>query len=452
MGPGCAPEFPAHHNRRSGGSVAGIADRLQKYNQARSILSGLTPELVSYMVRSAYASSDAQCRLFETMISRDTEISGAISQRELALQSGQWDIVPDESAGKRASKRLLEILKKVRGWKRAIGRLGRAPLFGFSVVEIVFSDSEPGVPVALRPLPYAALNYQEGELRIAVDGKWLRVRDYPDIANRLIITTADDNDPPSAAILRTVAVLWLAKMFAIEDWAVYLEKLAIPPAILKYKRNEVQVPEGDARTVEDFLMDKLRAMRADANITMPIEWELELLADDRADASRAFNLFMEYVDRRIKRAILTSESTMQSGVEGQGSRAADEVRAEYGLDTIIQADGEMICEALQEQLVDRVSEMLGYGTGIARVQVNWRKELSTAKQVEAMCALKGAGFFFDEDKELVRVGFTPKAPTRTQVNIAVGGGGGNRDNGDGDGDSQSAVESPVPVLSTVEAT
>lgn len=394
------------------GAVRGeVGSRISVWSKTRANLTGLTPERVSQLVRLAEWSSWEQSRLFDTIISRDSEVSGALQQRLMALMGGKWEFVEGENTERkrRPLKKLLTVLKKVKGLKKAIRHLGLGAPYGYAAVEIVYKLDGSGEPERLKPVPFGALDCRQGTIWINLGSKWYDLENDANLANRFLIIKYDENDPAGAALMRAVVTPWVTKFYALQDWAIYSEKLGNPPIIATYKPG--QVPDvGPDRPADLVIAEKLDDIKGHSSAAVPEGTEIEMLADARLDASKSFYLLIDTCDRWIKRAILTSESTMQSGAEGQGARAADQVRAEYGIESVIQADGELILDVLQEQLVDRVAGFLGYEPGVVMASVNWKRELPTMQQVQAACQLKQAGFTFEEEPILAELGYTYRKP------------------------------------------
>ena len=393
-----------------------LYEQFPAWARTRRNIAGLSPDVVANLLALADYSCHGQSRLFETIIAKDPDIRGAVQQRLLALKTGQWEFILTEDARKfsASQKRGEELISalKCKGWKRAIGYLGKYSLFGFAAVEVVFAADGSGRPEQLRAVPYNALDVKQGELYINIAPGWVKVDGDSSLESRLIILRSDDNDPAGDAVMRSVAGAFLIKFFAWQDWSVYSERLGDPPTKAVYKAGTVQPPPDGpyVGNIEGWLLNLLDELKAHSAIAVPEGVDISLIADARLDASKAFDLLIDRADRSAKRAILTSESTMQSGTEGQGARAADQVRAYYGLDTVIAADGDEIAEALQEQYVDRIAVMLGFEPGLVEVVCKWRKELPVDVQATVICNLKNAGLGFNEKKAVEELGFEYAPP------------------------------------------
>lgn len=379
---------------------SGTLLRQRDASQIWANLTGVTFEAVVQILSSHQSSSLRQTELFQTILSRDPDVIAAVQQRSLALLSAKWEIEYE----KNLRGRLRDIYERFKAinWNPIISHLAMFPYFGYSAVHVVYDATN--LPSEVVPIPHRAIDFRAGRAFLATVDGWRPIDEIPGYQFRIFTAKIDEIDPAGRAIMRPVAAAWVIKHYVLRDWAIYSERLGDPPIIGRYSQG-VLLPES-GKTVADYLSEQLQNLKNHAVGAFPDGVDIRVLADDRFDASRAFSLLVDTVDRSIKRAILTSEATIQTGGEGRGARASDQVRAAYGLDTIIEADARVVCDVLNSML--RATLILhGYDGSELFFKPVWIDELPTIKRIQAMYMLKRAGFAFDEARALREVGFEP---------------------------------------------
>lgn len=368
-------------------------------------LTGITYERVSNILAVSQSSSLLQTELFQAIIARDPEVLAAIQQRARALLSATWEIEASKNLRGRL-RNVYDALRKI-NWNNVVSHLAWFPYFGYSAVQVLYDDT--GLPVQIEPIAHRAIDFRSGELYISTEQGWLKLTDIPNYQFKVFFALADLIDPTGVAIMRPVAYVWVLKHYVLRDWAIYSERLGDPPIIGKYTQGSVVVPDS-TKSVAEYINEQLRELKNHATGAFPEGVNIQMLADDRFDASRAFQLLVDTIDRSMKRAILTSEATIQTGSEGRGARASDQIRANYGLDTVIEADARVVRDTLNE-ILTRVLQANGLSGDELYFKVTWIDELPTMRRIQAMALLKKAGFAFDEDEALKGVGFTPVKQT-----------------------------------------
>ena len=360
---------------------------------------GITFEVVNNILAIHQTSSLRQTELFQTIISRDPDVIAAIQQRSLSLLSATWRPSVDgrpRGGVREIYERFLEI-----DINPIIAHLSMFPYFGYSAIQLVYDDNL--FPVAIEPIPHRAIDFRGQDIYISTQDGWKKLTDIEASDSKVFFALVDPTDPIGRAIMRPVAAAWVIKHYVLRDWAIYSERLGDPPIIGRYSQGAV-VP--DSKPVSEYIVEQLAQLKNHAVGAFPDGIDIRMLSDDRFDASRAFSLLVDTIDRSIKRAILTSEATIQTGSEGRGARASDQIRASYGIDTVIEADARAVKSALQKML-SAVLKLHGYVGDEITWEVAWIDELPTMRRIQAMFMLKKAGFQFDEARALREVGFVP---------------------------------------------
>lgn len=172
------------------------------------------------------------------------------------------------------------------------------------------------------------LRIEAGEITITPgDGKWL------------LYTPYGERRPSTKALVRGLAIPWLAKQYAIGDWQRYSEAHGAP---VRAGVTPAGAKEGDRRT---FLTD-LDRLASDTAIVLPEGYDLKLI-EASGTSHEAFERLIEWCDKAITVSILGQNLTTQ--VEG-GSLAAAHVHENVRLD-LIRSDTESLSTALREQVV-----------------------------------------------------------------------------------------------------
>ena len=389
-----------------------LISRVQQHDRLRSYLTGITPEYATSLVRGASYSARGQTKLFETILARDPIAGTAADKRTGNLLSAAWTFAAVDEPTERAAAPLLAALPPA-GFQRAIQWLGQAPLYGYAVAEIEWA---PDSSVArLIPIPYDALDTTMGQLVLYLDGHATPIVEVqgstqtaffgqpdPEVRRRLIVVTADEHDPASAAILRRVVGPWLVSSFPIRDWARYLERFGNPLVTGKYPRGAP--PNDTGQAAQDSLLEALEALHANARAAFPDDIVVELLADARADASGAFDKLLDRCERRIVRTILGQDTTTMAGE--YASRASDEVR-ERVEDSIAERDAGMVQEALNEQLVKPLEAVKTKGRRAIKLTYNWKREQDPVSRSQVIVNVAAAGGMFDWAPVLEEFGLQP---------------------------------------------
>ena len=135
---------------------------------------------------------------------------------------------------------------------------------------------------------------------------------------------------------RRCLVPWLAKTYAVQDWARYNEVHGSPVRV-------GTAPQGSSAEERERFARDLQELGAVTSLVLPEGWEMSLL---QADASgwETFQAQVEWADRAIAVAILGQHLTTEvKGASLAAARVHDLVRAD-----LIQADAEALSSGLRD--------------------------------------------------------------------------------------------------------
>ena len=393
----------------------------------------ITPSDAMSRLKNAGSDAVKQTAMFETMM-RDDAVGNACDQRILGIAGARWAFeVPADAEGAEvdpAQAAALTAGLPPRRWRRVLEHLAGFRLYGYAVAQVVWAPD--WTPLYMEAVPYASTECLEGVIYVVMeDGSKVDVTD-PKVADNLLVVKADDNDPASAARLRRAVVPWLIKSFLFRDWAAYSERFGSPWIKGSYK-NTAAPPQGYS-SIGAYVAEILETVRAHGVLGVPDWLQVELLEAAQGDASAALERLHAVCDRAIYVGIIGQDSTVNQATDG--SRASDEVR-EGVLDMLVEADTAILCEALQEQLVDKVAAARGgydpadpLAPRPILLSYSWRGEESTGERAEVMVKAKSAGIPFDHEEARRELGLAAPSPEqlaeeerRRQEAAAMFGGG-----------------------------
>jgi len=145
------------------------------------------------------------------------------------------------------------------------------------------------------------------------------------------------NFASARTLLRSLAIPWLAKSYAVSDWARHSEKLA---GIIKGKTPPVPDPLQE----QEFLRD-LDNLGASGIVRVPEGWDVELLSA-ASESHAAFEQLINWADTAMSIAVLGQNlSTEVSGGSLAAAKAHEMVRQDYK-----EADSESLSTFLHEQV------------------------------------------------------------------------------------------------------
>lgn len=132
---------------------------------------------------------------------------------------------------------------------------------------------------------------------------------------------------------------WLFKKHGFKFWAIFTEKYGMPLAVGKYS-------PGASQQDKDALVQALVDMVQDAAVAIPSNSEVDF-KDTGEGKERIHQLFLEFCESSISKAILSQTLTTQIGETG-GAYAAAKVHSGVR-DDIIDADAKMVMAAITNQ-------------------------------------------------------------------------------------------------------
>ena len=227
---------------------------------------------------------------------------------------------------------------------------------------------------------------REGEEQIEPGaGKWLLYRPY------------GEQFAGARTLIRALAIPWLAKTYAIQDWARHSEKLAgvikglMPPQ-----------PNDDER--DDFIAD-LRNLGNSGVVGIPEGWDVELL-EASAHSYEAFEKLISWANTAMAVATLGQNlATETSGGSLAAAKAQELVRQDYK-----QADAEGLATMLHDGVFEHWCK-LNYGDAALTPWATYNTQPESDQkadadtlltQAQAISQLKALGVGVDVNEILTR--------------------------------------------------
>ena len=211
------------------------------------------------------------------------------------------------------------------------------------------------------------------------DGKWL------------LYTPYGPKRPWTKARVRSLAIPFVAKQYAVGDWQRHSE--IVGGGIRKGK-----APSGIKDEDRQAFLSDLKDLASDAAIVLPDGWDLELI-ESRAQNADAFEKLIEWADTAIAISVLGQNLTTE--VEG-GSLAAARVHENVKGD-LIRADTEGLATTIRRQAI-RHWAIFNYGDEGLAPWPKWQsdppedqKQLAETMRTfgEGLTSLQNAGLRLD---------------------------------------------------------
>nr|WP_321511129.1 DUF935 family protein [uncultured Celeribacter sp.] len=277
-------------------------------------------------------------------IERDTHAGAMLQKRKKALVAREWMV---EAGGENAvdieAKEFVQECFEGLAFDRLCEDLLDATLKGFAIGETVWKRD------AARIKPDYIVN--DDQRRFVFDVAWkprlltwssmmegIALPDRKFIVHRIGVK---GNNPYGLGLGSRLFWPVLFKREGITFWLHFLEKFAGPTVVGK-------TPYGTLSDEQNKLMQTLLNVRTASAITVPIGTDVDFLEASRGGTVH-YQDFLAYWDRQI--SICVTGETLTTQVDaGGGSRALGDVHQDM-LDILVDSDGDLLSDTLQEQLI-----------------------------------------------------------------------------------------------------
>lgn len=363
----------------------------------------LTPQSILAAFRQAELGYPRlMCDLIDDLVEGDAHVRNLFEHRErvaakadLEIGAGAGD--PDSEASACALSTAFERL----AWKGAAEQLARVHRYGFSGVELDWSNTlvdgrEWIVPTCLTVVPprrftigtlgmIPIAKYPDGtptaeagkaivrfdELRLYMDlgvpqghplrdGKWIALRRQTSQVAR-------------GGLGRTAALLMMAKRFSLRDWLIFAERYGIPWPVASYR-------EGSADSLIEIAKQIVANIGNDGGAAVPEGMTLDIKDGVKGDHP-VQQVLSAWCNNELSK--LVNGSTLRNDSTGSGGSS-------YGLGNVhdqvawdeVQADGELLSEALVQQVVIPFMRFNGLKCAQPKVTINVTPDMGPAQFID----------------------------------------------------------------------
>lgn len=212
---------------------------------------------------------------------------------------------------------------------------------GAVAAQVLWDTSGPRVIPRLEVWHPGLLKQDGGTRAISVkvgDDDWQTIT--PGDGQWLLFCPGGLRRPWRRSLVRLLAVPYLAKMFAVQDWARNSEKHGAPLTV------GTVGPDAQDKQLEKF-KNQLRNLGSSGVVALPKGFDVKLV-EALGNSSATFGKLIEWADSAITIGVLGQNLTTDSG--DSGSRALGDVQNEVRLD-LKKSDAEQLATCLREQLL-----------------------------------------------------------------------------------------------------
>lgn len=277
---------------------------------------GLTPRRLAQLLRAADQGDLAgPMQLFEQMEEKDAHLFSVASTRRLALTGLDWQVVSaaemsdrfDRAQADEAAAYCREVLAAAEGFDEILQHLALAIGRNLAVAEIVWDLAEGGHRIVeFVPVDFTRLVFDDFDrLRILTADAPREGIEPPPFKFIVHTPHAVSGHPSRGGLLRTTALAFLGKQFAVKDWLVFAEVYGMPVRIARY--DPAASPEEKRE-----LLEMLRALGSDAAAVFSKAVELEIVQANRGAPNPPYENLANFFNREMSKAWLGQTLTVDT--------------------------------------------------------------------------------------------------------------------------------------------
>ncbi len=355
--------------------------------------------------------------IYEDML-YEARVFSEMQKRKLAVIGKEWDIEPasDDAQDVKVADLVREVFKKF-SYDTARQALLSGIVTGFKPAEVMWDYSEGDIWIKSLNggSPRRFVFDLQGNLRLLTWNNMIGGEEIPEKKFIVFRNPSNNNSPYGDALGRALYwPIWFKKN-GIKFWAVFLDKFGQPTPWGKY-------PPGTDETLQNKLLDSLKAMQTDQAIITPDNMTVDLLEAARASSVDSYDKWEKFWNDAITFIILGQTATTEGTPGKLGSEEArTDIREE-----IVKADADLLSECQNDFLIPWICD---YNfPGLKKYPKVWvrteeEKDLKPLAERDQLI-VKSIGlpvskkYFYDtygipepeEDEELVVVPQTPAGP------------------------------------------
>ena len=338
------------------------------------------------------ARGNGNYRIYREVL-RDDTVKAAFQQRQLAVVSRDWEVVPggESPREEEAAALLREQLDQLEFDRLTTGML-YGVFYGYAVAEVLWAPAGNRVMIdQIRVRDRERFRF-DGSMQLRLitasnaQGELLPERKFWHYA-----TGADHDDEPYGLGLAHWCY-WpvFFKRGGIKLWLTFLDKFGAPTVKGEY-------PAGASDVEKNKLLQALEAIHSESGVIIPEGMAVELLEAARSGEGGYTELY-DRMDSAIAKVIVGQTATVE-GTPGKlgGDEEQGAVRAD-----LAKADADLICSSFNRSVAKWLT-FYNFGPDVAPPMV-WRKMESDTRSAEASI-----------DKELHSFGYKPTAERVEEV-------------------------------------
>jgi phage gp29-like protein len=341
--------------KRTGSPSAGQVLVPSKSAWFDSLATDITPaNIISYLNAADRGMLDKQAQLFDRMVDRDDRLQAVLETRKLAVTGVARDVlpaIPDDPRAEKAAdlcrENLLDLIDD------PIGALLDGVPKGIACLEVIWEGSDV---VGLREIPQRLLRWSTPDLLELDYSGGSSKPDWRELEESKFVLYCPRNKPGSKerrGLLRSLSMLWVAKHWAMRDWAAFVEVFGMPMRVGVY-------PDNVSDEQRAILYEALQDLGTDSSALIPESVRIEFpkaIGGNGGTSDVPMAGLVGYVDRSYAIRVLGQNLTTE-GVSGSGTLAGgahENVRADYR-----KADARTVANAIEEDLF---RPFVGYNLG-----------------------------------------------------------------------------------------
>jgi SPP1 gp7 family putative phage head morphogenesis protein len=276
------------------------------------------------ILKSTKLGMEKGIELFSEM-KRDAHISAALQIRKRAVLKYSFYILPasDKEVDEKNAEFLQEELKKI--YYNLAGYILDAVPMGVSFTEVMYKVTDLVRIKTVKKRKQKRFTFDsEGNHRLKTSANY-DGEEIPD--NKIIVATYEEEDDNKygEAVLSNCFWSWWFKKHGILFYANYLERHGQPFLVGKY-------PPCTKKDKREKLLEAIEAIQTDFGVIIPEAFTIELIEAATKGATDSYKLFLEYMDRQLSKAIISSTLTIDEAEHG--TRAQAEVHQEISTEVI----------------------------------------------------------------------------------------------------------------------
>ena len=314
---------------------------------------GMTPEKLATVLKEAdLGNVYRQAEMFEEMEEKDCTLSSILGTRRGAVSGLKWEVLPatDSREDKKIAQAGKEMLESLESLRDTLFDIGDAVGKGFAMCEIMWDPTPSACGISeikwvhqKKFTFYAPADWGSTILqypRLLTDAEPIFGEEVP--ANKFVYHRhkARSGSAPRGGLSRPCAYMWLFKNFDIKDWLIFNDLYSVPMRIGKYK-------SGSTPDEIDILKRATMAVAVDAAAVISDNTLIELLETKSTGDAKGFQMFADFCDRSMTKAVLGHTGAVESASGKLGNEdQAKEVRQD-----LLEADAEALETCVKFQIL-----------------------------------------------------------------------------------------------------